>query len=67
MAMGYNKGVTAGPGRKETKRRQLICNAFDMNAVSYILTVAFMLNSNMPITADNSSLILYIEETRADR
>ena len=58
VAMGYNKGVTAGPGRNETKRWQLIGNAFDMNAVNYILTAAFMLNSNVPITADSSSLIL---------
>ena len=56
MAMGYYKGVTSGPGRNELKRRQLIGNAFDMNAVNYILTAAFMLNSSLPTTSECSSL-----------
>eukprot|EP00959_Pyramimonas_sp_CCMP1952_P225525 4716167-Pyramimonas_sp.AAC.1 len=49
IAMGYSKGVTSGLGRNETKRRQLIGNAFDMNALRFILTAAFMLNTNIPL------------------
>ena len=58
IAMGYHKGVTSGPGRSETKRRQLIGNAFDMNALRFILTAAFMLNTSIPVTSESSSLLI---------
>ena len=47
IALGHPVGITSAPGIPHASRIKLIGNSFDMHAINYLLTAAFLLNSHL--------------------